>query len=305
VLPVSLDVLLPVGGKRRAESPAGAQLDVFLARLATRQAGVVGRRQLAAIGFTRNEIDNRVARRRLIRVHQGVYAVGHEALGDRGRMIAALLAAGPGAVLSHATAAHLWKLTPSMPPFNHVTLTDRVPRRRRGLHVHQAVDLATTVHQALPTTTPAQTIAQLPPARRDRARAEALVLGLIPRSADDDAEPTRSELERALLPAFEKAQLPRPLVNHRVLGREVDFLWPDHRLIVETDGWRTHGHRRAFERDRARDAALQAHGYTVVRFTWRQVVHETLLVTVRVAQLLARACVIARTPALTHSTRMT
>ena len=72
-----------------------------------------------------------------------------------------------------------------------------------------------------------------------------------------------------------------------MLGREVDFFWPDHDVIVETDGWRTHGHRRAFEDDRARDAMLQAHGYTVVRFTWRQVLHETLLVTVRIAQLLA------------------
>ena len=115
-----------------------------------------------------------------------------------------------------------------------------------------------------------------------------MVLKLIPRTADDHAEPTRSELERALLPALERAQLPRPLCNHDVLGREVDFYWPDHRLVAETDGWHTHGHRRAFESDRARDATLQAHGYRVVRFTWRQVLGETLLVTVRIAQLLAR-----------------
>jgi very-short-patch-repair endonuclease len=289
VLPVALDVLRPVGGKRRAGAVSGADLDVFLARLATRQAGVAGRRQLLALGFTADEVDNRLARRRLIGVHQGVYAVGHAALSDRGRMVAALLAAGPGAVLSHETAAYLYMLIPSLPPFIDVTHTDRAPRRRPGLRVHQAKRLDTTVHQGLPTTTPAQTLRQLPPERRDRARADALIRGLIPRSADDHAEPTRSALEDALLPALAKAKLPRPLVNTHVLGREVDFFWPEHRLIVETDGWGTHGVRRAFESDRAKDATLQAHGYTVVRFTWRQVKHETLLVTVRIAQLLARA----------------
>jgi very-short-patch-repair endonuclease len=291
VLPVPLDVLRPVGVKRRAGGLERHELDVLRARLATRQHGAVGRLQLTALGFSRDEIAHDVKRRRLIRVHQGVYAVGHEALSDRGRMIAALIAAGPGAALSHRTAAYLWKLVPSMPSFVDVTLTDRAPRRRAGLRVHQARRLETTTHRSLKTTTPLQTIAQLAQADRDRARAEALVLELIPRSADDHAEPTRSELERALLPALKRAQLPRPLVNHHVMGREVDFFWPDHDLVAETDGWRTHRHRRAFEGDRARDAMLQAHGYRVVRFTWRQVLHETLLVTVRIAQLLARPSV--------------
>jgi very-short-patch-repair endonuclease len=279
------------------------EFDVFQARLATRQEGVVGRQQLLALGLSSREIERRLEALRLIRVHRGVYAVGHEALSDRGRMIAALLAAGPGAALSHRTAAYHWRLLPSMPPFPDVTLTDRAPRRRHGLRIHQAKRLDVTTHQGLPVTTPLQTIAQLAPPERDRARAEALVLKLIPRSADDDVEPTRSELERALLPALKRAQLPAPLVNHHVLGREVDFYRPEQNLIVETDGWRTHGHRRAFEDDRARDAMLQAHGYTVVRFTWRQVLRETLLVTVRIAQLLAR-CAISHTAPLTPSTPM-
>jgi very-short-patch-repair endonuclease len=228
-----------------------------------------------------------VKSRRLIRVHQGVYAVAHEALSDRGRMIAALIAAGPGAAISHRTAAYHWKLIPSMPPFPDVTLTDRAPRTRGNLRIHQAKTLDTTTHQGLRTTTPAQTIAQLKGTERDRARAEALVLKLIPRTQDDNAEPTRSELERALLPALRKAQLPIPIAGHELLGFTVDFFWPGHNLVVETDGWSTHGHRRAFESDRARDATLQAHGYTVVRFTWRQVIHETLLVTVRIAQILS------------------
>jgi very-short-patch-repair endonuclease len=76
-------------------------------------------------------------------------------------------------------------------------------------------------------------------------------------------------------------------VNERVLGHEVDFHWPEHRLIVETDGWRFHRTRRAFEADRARDAHLHAAGWVVLRFTWRQVLRETLLVTVQIAQTLA------------------
>jgi very-short-patch-repair endonuclease len=289
VLPVPIDVLRPLGVKRRSGELGRQEIDVLRARLASRQEGAVGRAQLAALGFSRDEIGHELDHGRLIRVHQGVYAVGHEALSDRGRMIAGLLAAGPGAALSHRTAAYLWKLTPSMPPFVDVTLTDRTPRRRANLRVHHAQRLDTTTHQNLRVTTPLQTIAQLAQPERDRARAEALVLKLIPRSADDHAEPTRSELERALLPALRKARLPRPVVGAEILGYTVDFFWPDHNLIVETDGWGTHGHRRAFESDRARDATLQAHGYTVVRFTWRQVLDETMLVTVRIAQLLARS----------------
>lgn len=248
---------------------------------------MVGVEQLLALGLTRAAIKHRVAAAQFIRVHRGVYAVGHTALANRGRMIAALIAAGPGATLSHGTAAYAWSLIPSMPPFVHVTLTDRAPRSRRGVCIHQANSLETTTHDRLPITTPAQTLVQLPPREAARARAEALLRNLVPRTDDDHAEPTRSELEDALLPALAAAGLPTPRVNDRVLGHEVDFHWPEHRVIVETDGWRVHGRRRVFEHDRARDAQLQAAGWSVVRFTWRQVIHETLLVTVRIAQLLA------------------
>jgi very-short-patch-repair endonuclease len=285
---VPVDVLVALRPQRRAAGDRVPGIDVLVARLATRQDGVVGVPQLLALGLTRAAIKHRVVRSRLIRVHRGVYAVGHEALSDRGRMIAALLAAGQDAALSHRTAAYLWSLTPSLPPVIDVTLTGRTPRARPGLRVHRAQRLDTTTHQGLHVTTPAQTIAQLRGPDVDRARAEALVLGLIDRARDDHAEPTRSELERALLPALAAAQLPKPIVGHPLLGYVADFCWPEQRLVVETDGWRVHGHRRAFEADRARDAALQAAGYVVLRFTWRQVLRDTLLVTVRVAQVLAR-----------------
>ena len=255
--------------------------------MATRQCGVVGREQLAALGFTRNELDLRVKQRRLLRIHQGVYAVGHGDVSDRGRMVAALLAAGPDAALSHRTAAFLWKLIPSMPPFAEVTCTHRRPRNRRGLTIHEAKTLDTTRRHGLLVTTPLQTVKQLSSPEADRARAEALVLGLIPRSADDHAEPTRSELEDRFLAVLRAAGLPKPVVGDRVLGRIVDFHWPDQGVIVETDGWGAHGHRTAFEDDRARDAALQAAGLVVVRFTWRQLVGETVKVVVQLAQVLA------------------
>jgi very-short-patch-repair endonuclease len=254
----------------------------LLARLATRQGGVVSRRQLAALGFSRDEIARRVGSARLIRVHQGVYAVGHASIADRGRMIAGLLAAGPGATLSHSTAAALWKLIPSMPQFVEVTVSDRRPRQRSGLRIHHTTGLDATTHQGLPVTTPLQTLDDL---RDGRAWSEALYLGLVdPSKAPHEAEPTRSELERKLLSAIREAGLPRPLVNHRLGPYKPDFLWPEDRLVVETDGWAGHGHRIAFEDDRKRDAWFQAAGYRVLRFTWRQVMEETILVTVRIAQ---------------------
>ena len=135
-------------------------------------------------------------------------------------------------------------------------------------------------------TTPLQTFRDI---QDDGAWSEALYLGLVKSSdAPLGAEPTRSELERRLLPALKAAGLPEPVTNHRFGRCRPDFYWPHHRLMVETDGWKGHGHRMAFESDRARDADLQAQGFAVLRFTWRQVMEQTLLVTVRIAQVLAR-----------------
>jgi very-short-patch-repair endonuclease len=280
VLPVPLDVLLPIGAKRRANGSDGQSLDVLLARLATNQSGVVSRKQLMALGFERNEIGWRVSTRRLIRVHQGVYAVGHEDLSDRGRCIAALLATGAGAVLSHRTALALHNLIPSVPQLIEVTLTTRRPRQRAGIKIHRAAALETTIKDGLPVTT---ALRALQDAGDRRAWSEALYRGLIDR-ADGEAEPTQSELEDILLPALKEAGLPKPVTQHPIGPYRVDFLWPEHKLVVETDGWQAHGHRAAFEEDRARDAHLQALGYRVLRFTWRQIVHQTLLVVVRIAQ---------------------
>jgi len=280
VLPVPLDVLLPIGAKRRTTADNGPSVDVLLARLATRQSGVVSRKQLAALGFERNEIGWRVTSGRLIRIHQGVYAVGHADLSDRARCIAALLAVGPGASLSHRTALALHRLIPSMPQLIEVTLTQRRPRPRAGIKIHHAAKLETTIKDGLPVTTP---LRSLQDAGDRRAWSEALYLGLIDRT-QTEAEPTQSELEDALLPALAKAGIPKPSTQHQLGPYRVDFYWPDYKLVVETDGWQKHGHRVAFEEDRARDAHLQATGHRVLRFTWNQVIDETLVVVLRIAQ---------------------
>jgi very-short-patch-repair endonuclease len=293
---VRVDVDQAIHGRRRLGAGVTPALDVdrSVARLAARQDGVVARAQLLTMGVGPGQIDHRVARGRLWVVHRGVYAVGHDALPRRGILRAALLAAGPGAVLSHGTAAELWRLVPPKSPDVEVTTSGRVPRSRRGLIVHRARDLDHRQRDGLPVTTPLRTLrdlaSTLPQSELQHAYTEALVQRLIrPQDvpARLDAAPTRSELERALLDALGAARLPRPHVNHAIGPYVVDFAWPEHRLVVETDGYAAHGHRAAFERDRARDAALQVQDYAVLRFTWRQVIRERLLVIARIAQVLA------------------
>ena len=263
--------------------------------MATAQQGVISREQLLDAGWNGSAIDRRVAAGRLIVLFRGVYAVGHAAITPRGWCRAALLAVGPDAVLSHRSAAYVWAL---IDPPHEVHLT--VPRKLRsrpGLVIHHAAlePHDTTNRDGLPLTSAARTLHDL---RNDRLHAtatrEAQIARLIPPDprAPHDALPTRSELERALLRIVDAAGLPRPLVNHRIHGHTLDFAWPVHRLVVETDGHHAHGGSDSFERDRARDADLAAHGWTVIRFTWRQLTREPLRVAARLA-----AAITARAPA--------
>jgi very-short-patch-repair endonuclease len=132
-------------------------------------------------------------------------------------------------------------------------------------------------------------------AELERACADAMVRSLVTQDeleaarllAPAEAAPTRSALERRFLGVIREAGLPRPEVNHTVGPYEIDFAWLEQRVLVEVDGWQAHGHRLAFERDRARDAELTAMGYVVLRFTWRQVRDTPLLVAAQVARALA------------------
>ena len=252
--------------------------------------------QLIEIGLSRRAIARRVQAGRLHRVHRGVYAVGHPRLTLRGVWMAATLACGPGAVLSHVSAAVLWGLLDDNRSRTDVT-AGRERHQRRGLVVHRArhlLDEDRATRDGIPVTSVARTlldVAQTAPRRLERAfeaaerarlldmRAMESVLArshghrglkrLAPLVAQQrgPAPEIRSHFERRFLRAIERQGLPRPLVNATVEGLEVDLCWPEHRLIVELDSAMYHHTRAAFERDRRRDAKLLVAGYRVVRVT--------------------------------------
>jgi very-short-patch-repair endonuclease len=287
VVPVPIDVLRAWCGERRTAGEGGESLDVLRTRLATRQEGVVSARQLHVLGLSDDQVAWRVKRSALVRLFRGVYAVGHEALTFRAGCIAALLAVGDDAALSHSTAAHLWTFLPTRPPFVDVTVPGRRPRSRPGLLVHSG-DVEVARHEGLLMTTPRQTLHAL--RRHPRIASmtsEALYLALIePATAPDDA-PARSELERRMLRLIRQAGLEHPECQARIGPYTADFLWPAARLIAETDGWAAHRHELAFHRDRRRDAWLLARGYVVIRFTWPQLRDEPYTVVARLAAVLA------------------
>jgi very-short-patch-repair endonuclease len=321
------DAQAPPGDQRRdAHAPpaercvvrAPARWDLAIARLAAAQHGVVTRSQLAGLGLGRGAIAHRVARGRLHRVHRGVYLVGHPVLAPLAAEVAAVLACGPGAVLSHRSAAGLWGLLASTGPVVDVTVPGRNPGPRSGVLVHRVARLDrgdVTRRRGIAVTAPARTLldlAELLPSRAlERALEEAEiqglarprdVLALLERSPGrrgaallrtllrDGAERavTRSEAEDRLLALLRAAGLSPTAVNVRVASHEVDAVWHPERLVVEVDGYAYHASRAAFERDRRRDADLQAAGYRVIRVTWRQLAEEPHALVARLAQALAR-----------------
>ncbi len=275
----------------------------MIAELAGAQHGVVGHEQIIDAGLGRGALEHRVRTGRLHRLHRGVYAVGHLLLTREGRWTAAVLACGPEAWLSHASGTALWGVSAHRPGPVDVTVPNRSGRRPGpAITIHRPRTLLpeeVTRHRGIPVTTVARTLLDLggvrPAADVQRAveQAERMKLlelaslravllahpghhghGVLSDVLGRDwivSEPTRNDLEQSFLRLCDRHGLPRPLVNTHVGPYEVDFLWPDARLIAETDGRETHGTRAAFERDRARDAQLMVAGYRVVRFTYRQV----------------------------------
>jgi len=259
--------------------------DVAIAAIAARQHGVITRAELVLVGVSKSAISDRVYAGRLHRIHRGVYAVGHRNLSNEGKWMAAVLACGESAVLSHTSAAELWGIRrPRRPsePDKSAAIHITVPiasgrRRRRGFTLHRSSTLIAghcTRRNGIPVTNPGRTLADLrpllSPAQLAAAIREAEFLGL-PRAGVRPPDPVRSELEQLFLALCRRQRLPRPGVNVRIDRYEVDFIWADARLIVEVDGWESHRSRSAFEEDRARDARLSVLGYRVLRFTWRQV----------------------------------
>jgi very-short-patch-repair endonuclease len=256
-----------------------ANCDRVMARIAANQHGVVASSQLRSAGVDHRAIARRVTLGRLHRLHRGVYAVGHPKLSFEGRCAAATLALGDKAFVSHRSAAALWgMLKPHSGPVDLTVPGDAGRENRPGIRIHRSVTLVarlTTRRHGIPVTRPSRTLRDLrrtvpQPVYRAALR-RALDLGLIRSAGVAEADLTRSQLERALLAICRRHRLPQPEVNARLGPYEVDFLWRDRGLIVETDGFRHHGHRASFEADRARDVLLQSRGFRVLRFTYRQI----------------------------------
>jgi very-short-patch-repair endonuclease len=264
-----------------------------LARLAEREHGVLATAELLACGLTHAGIHRRVGAARLHRLYHGVYAVGHAALSREGHLLAAVKACGPGAVLSHHSAAELWELARRRPGPIHVTVPYvKNPRADARIKVHRSralPDRDVARRGRVPVTTPTRTLRDLKhvlpreewESAIDRARAR----GFDTTGVADEA-PTRSALERRFLRLCRRHRIPAPKVNVRIGGFLVDFSWEGHRLIVEVDGYEFHGGRAEFEADRARDAQLALQGYRVLRFTYRQVTEEPRRVAATVSEML-------------------
>jgi very-short-patch-repair endonuclease len=286
-----------------------------VAWIAAAQRGLVTTWQLRAVGLSSSAIARRVQAGRLHPLYRSVYLVGHPVPAPLARELGVILACGIGSFLSHRCAGTRWGfLTAPDPPLEVLVVGDQ----RRGdfiVHRTRRLDLSdVTVHDGLPVTAPARTLidlaATLGPRPLQRALEEAERLRLVRRGELTDAlrrakrrrgaatlaslvadasEPalTRSEAEERMLALIKKGGLPSPRVNARAAGHEVDFLWPEHGLVVEVDGYAFHSGRAAFERDRLRDADLAAIGLRVVRTSWRRLTREPEAVLVAVAQALA------------------
>jgi hypothetical protein len=267
--------------------------------LAEHQHGVVELSQLCDLAIPESTVRGWVGSGRLIRLHRGVYAVGHAALRAEGHYLAATLACGPGAALSHASAAALWGIRASAAATIDVTSPARCGRKKDGLRVHRGERVRSdelTIERGVPCTTVARTILDLASILRGRGldaaietserlelfdlRAIGVLLGRhrgrrgagrLRRAIgafDPELIRVRSETEARFYCRCVDAGLPRPLVNRLVAAGErtyeVDLHWPEARVILEVDS-PYHDTTAARLRDRERDELLRRHGWTTVR----------------------------------------
>jgi very-short-patch-repair endonuclease len=262
--------------------------------LAARQYGHVTRDQLLGLGLGRRAISHRIDAGNLIAVHAGVYAVGHEQTAAVARAAAAILACGPGAALSHSSAASLWGISKRWEFPLEVTVPG--DRRRQGIRIHRSTTLTgkdIRRHLGIRVMSPARTVLEIAPRLTEPVLTRAVndarlsrqlrlteldeLLERMPRHpgapllkqfVNTRQAPTRSGWEDELTGFLERFDLPKARINTRVAGYEVDAVFDDERLIVELDGWETHQDRTSFENDRERDAATLAAGFVTVRVTW-------------------------------------
>jgi hypothetical protein len=278
----------------------GRKASLLVVAVASEQWGVVSLQQLLDCGLSADTADRWREAGRLHPIHRGVYALGHSSVPIEGRLVAALLHAGPGALLSHQAAGWWWGILDREPGVIDVS----APGRRRsldGVRVHHPRVLDGTRWRRLPITTVCRTLRDLAAEssieelRRAIAQADyrrllnidevsaacgqgchgtARLLAALERHEPRIAM-TRSELERRFLEACEAASIVLPEVNAVVEGWTVDMLWRSERVIVELDGRDNHSSPGQMERDRRKDLQLRAAGYVVVRYTWAQLIFET------------------------------
>jgi hypothetical protein len=293
---------LDTGMDGQTQARALGAREKAIAGLATRQHGVISRLQLRELGLGPGAIDARLQASRLHSVHRGVYALGHRRLTRYSRWMAAVLAYGNGALLSHRSSAQLWGLMSFRGgPIDVNSAHGRMGRAGIALHQGGVHTRDRAEKAAIPVTSVPRTLLDLAEVldatRFERSCEEADRLGLLQlaelaevcerhphrhgaaacrRVIEAAAAPvlTKSALEDLFAAFCGERRLPTPARNVDLIGYEVDAFWPEQRLVVELDGFAFHGHRAAFERDRARDAALQAAGYSVVRVTYQRLVAE-------------------------------
>jgi hypothetical protein len=268
--------------------------DKKIAAVAARQHGRIAYWQLVELGLGRGAIDHRARTGRLHRVRKGVYAVGYRSDTPESREMEAVLACGPGAVVSHWAAASRWQLLrPARGPVHVSVPRDRRVRGIRVHHVKPLHPLDWTRRDGTPITSVPRTLLDLAGVANERTlrravnqaarsgwlnrRAVQEMLERNPRrkgsrqlriliaAVNPSAHRTRSDLEVAFLELCETYGIPRPEVNGKVLGLEVDFHWPGTNLIVELDAYEYHRTPQEFENDRRKDAHLKRHGYEVLR----------------------------------------
>jgi len=267
--------------------------------LAERQHGVFSTWQLLSLGVNERTVMSRRQGGLLVPLHQGVYALGHTPLSQEGRAMAAVLACGPGAVLSHFSAGHHWGLCGSRGPTEALRQSGGLePISHNGVRLHQTRRLhayEVTVERGIPVTVMERVLLDLA-GRADAKRLERMFVSAykrpnfswsrlgriitrrrgckgvgklrrIAQEVDPEALATKSPLEVDFLALWREVDLSVPMVNALVEGHLVDFLWPEQKVIVETDSWSYHGDPLAFEKDHQRDVELTAAGFDVHRTT--------------------------------------
>jgi len=280
--------------------PKGRTVEARIAEIASRQHGVVSRRELLKAGVSPTEIRRRVRRGALISIHRGVFRVGHQAPSRLALYMAAVMACGERSLLCGRAAAHLLGLQRRPPSLPEVRCSGE--RRIRGVVTHRVrrAELTDgTTWRGIPVTSVQRTIVDLAAALEAPALARAVheadvrhhttpeqIEAVLARRHNwpgarklrwvigGEIPVTLSRLEKRFLERLRTASLPQPLMNGRVGGRYVDCRWPERRLIVELDGYRYHRSRHAFEQDREREREARARGDEFRRYTWRDVEEE-------------------------------